>query len=93
MDIAFLNDILQALAEFSVKLQGENKLVHELFKHVGTFKRDLELYEQSLREHKIDDFPTLKSDCDSSIEILDSYARRVAVLREQFSSRFADFRR
>ena len=44
-----------------MKLHGENKLVHELFKHLRTFERDLQLYEQSLREHKVDHFPTLKS--------------------------------
>lgn len=92
MDFAFLNDISQELAKFNVKLQGENKLVHELFKHLRTFERDLQLYEQCLREHKVDHFPTLKSVFDGSNEILDSYARRVAVLREEFSSRFTDFR-
>ena len=34
MDFPFLNDISQVLAKFNVKLQGENKLVHELFKHL-----------------------------------------------------------
>ena len=92
MDFAFLNYISQALAKFNVKLQGENKLVNELFKHLQTFERDLELYEQSLDKQKVDHFPTLKSVFDGSNEILDSYARRVAVLREEFSSRFTDFR-
>ena len=80
------------MAKFNVKLQGENKLVYELFKHLRTFERDLALYEQSLREHKVDHFPTLKRVFDGSNEIMDSYARRAAVLREKFSSRFTDLR-
>ena len=78
--------------KFNVKLQGENKLVHELFKHLRTFERDLEVYEQSLHEHKVDHFPILKSIFDGSNEILDSHTRKVPVLGEKFSSRFTDFR-
>ncbi|XP_040570095.1 general transcription factor II-I repeat domain-containing protein 2-like [Lepeophtheirus salmonis] len=88
MDLAFLNDISQ----FNDKLQGQNKLVHDLFKHLRTFERDHQFYEQSLREPKVDPFPALKSVFNGNNEILDSYAQRVAVLREEVSSRFAEFR-
>ncbi|CAB4059235.1 unnamed protein product [Lepeophtheirus salmonis] len=78
--------------EINVKLQGQKKLVHDLSKHLRTFERDLQLYEQSLREQKVYLFPTLKSVFNGNNEILDSYAQRVAVLREEFSSRFTEFR-
>ncbi|XP_067932713.1 general transcription factor II-I repeat domain-containing protein 2-like [Watersipora subatra] len=92
MDFAFLNGISQKLSQLNVRLQGQNKLVHDLFKHLRTFERDLQLYEQSLREEKVDHFPTLRSVFNGNNEILDSYAQRVAVLREEISSRFTEFR-
>ncbi|XP_040569930.1 general transcription factor II-I repeat domain-containing protein 2-like [Lepeophtheirus salmonis] len=90
MDLAFLNDISQKLSQLNVKLQGENKLVQDLFKHLRTFERDLQLHEQSLCEQKVDHFPTLKSVFNGNNEILDPW--RVAVLREEFSSRFTELR-
>ncbi|CAB4060838.1 unnamed protein product [Lepeophtheirus salmonis] len=33
--------------ELNVKLQGQNKLVHDLFKQLRTLERDLQLYEKS----------------------------------------------
>ncbi|XP_040564255.1 general transcription factor II-I repeat domain-containing protein 2B-like [Lepeophtheirus salmonis] len=71
----------------NVKLQGQNKFVHDLFKHLRTFEEDLQLYEQ-----KVYPFPTLKYVFYDKNEILDIYAQRVAVLREDVSSRFTEFR-
>ncbi|CAB4066425.1 unnamed protein product [Lepeophtheirus salmonis] len=86
MDLAFLNDISQKLSQISVKLQGQNNLVHDLFKHLRTFERDSQLYEQ-----KVDHFPTFKSVFYDNNEILDSYAQREAVHSEEFSSHFTEF--
>lgn len=92
MDFAFLNDTSQAMARLNVKLQGENKLVHELFHHLRTFERDLQLYERHLRENRIDLFPTIKGCFKGNNAKLAEYSDRVATLRDEFSSRFTDFR-
>ncbi|XP_067929915.1 prolow-density lipoprotein receptor-related protein 1-like [Watersipora subatra] len=61
-------------------------------KNFNDYTRDLQFYEQSLREEKVDHCPTVKSVFNGNNEILDSYAQRVAVLREEISSRFTEFR-
>ncbi|CAB4064518.1 unnamed protein product [Lepeophtheirus salmonis] len=53
---------------------------------------DVQLYEQSVCEQKVDHFPNLKSVFNGNNEILDSYTQRVAVLRKEFSSRFTELR-
>lgn len=94
MDFAFLTDMAQSLSKLNLKLQGENKLVHELYKQVRVYNRDLELYQTNLRQSNLNHFNTLRS-CYSGGEAddlkLNEYADRVDNLLREFSSRFNDF--
>ncbi|XP_067940498.1 general transcription factor II-I repeat domain-containing protein 2A-like [Watersipora subatra] len=84
MDFALLNDISQKLSQLNVRLPRQDNLVHDLFKHLRTFERNLQLYEQSLREEKVDLFPTLK------LSLMATTRSWVAMLREwqYFGKRF-----
>ncbi|XP_067942792.1 general transcription factor II-I repeat domain-containing protein 2A-like [Watersipora subatra] len=84
MEFVFLNDISQKLSQLNVRLQGQDKLVHDLFKQLRTFERDLQLYEQSLREEKVNHFPTHKSVFNGNNEILDSYAQKWQYFERRF---------
>ena len=62
-DFVFLVDLLSHLNTLNTKLQRQEQLVTDLYKHVAAFQEKLGLWEQEMEREQLDEesFPTLCS--------------------------------
>lgn len=89
-DFAFLIDITQHLNELNLRLQGKDQLIHAMFDQIKAFESKLSLWESQLLSNNLVHFETLrKENPDASVK----YAEEVKQLKDEFHSRFQDFRR
>ena len=94
-DFAFLVDLLSHLNTLNTKLQRQEQLVTDLYKHVAAFQEKLGLWEQEMEREQLDEesFPTLCSR--SSLVGQDAYYYKykevIVNLKAEFERRFADF--
>ena len=87
--LAFLVDITSHLNNLNLQLQGKRKLIHELYGNIVAFERKLQLLENQLRCGNYVHFPSLQNRKPQDPSI---FVTMVHGLREEFSSRFEDFR-
>jgi hypothetical protein len=92
-DFAFLVDMTQHLNDLNLQLQGRNQLVNDIFTHVNAFEVKLPLWEIQLTNQNRAHFPTLNDKAKSVSFNVAKYATEIGVLREEFKSRFQDFRK
>lgn len=88
-NLAFLVDICKHLNDLNTRLQGENQHVGQLFSAVKGFETKLVLWTRQLAVGNLAHFPTLKS---FNPENVDLYSKKLKALKEEFESRFCDFR-
>jgi hypothetical protein len=92
-DFAFLVCMAQRLNDLNLLLQGRNQLVNVIFAHVKAFEEKLRLWEIQLTKQNTARFPTL-NDRSKSVSFNEAkYVTEVGVLREEYKSRFQDFRK
>ncbi|XP_069767039.1 general transcription factor II-I repeat domain-containing protein 2-like isoform X2 [Narcine bancroftii] len=86
--LAFLVDVTSHLNNLNLQLQGKNQLVHEMYAHVVAFEAKLRLWESQFKKSNFAHFPNLQrckpTDLDTFVTVLHD-------LKNEFSSRFADF--
>ena len=93
-DLAFLTNNTQHLSELSLKLQGKSQLVNKLFEHICALEKKFDLLQVQLGRDTLTHFTCLAArkiefpDLDST-----NYAASVQKLRDEFTSRFPEFRR
>jgi hypothetical protein len=92
-DIAFLVDMTQHLYDFNLQLQGINPLVNDIFAQVKASEVKLRLWEIQLTKQNTSHFPTLNDRAKSVLFNAAKYATEVGVLREEFKSRFQEFKK
>jgi hypothetical protein len=92
-DFAFLVDMTQHLNDMNLQLQGRKQLVNDIFAHVKAFEVKLRLWEIQLTKQNTAHFLTLNDRAESVSFNAAKYATEVGVLKEEFKSRFQDFRK
>jgi hypothetical protein len=89
-DLAFLVDITKHMNELNVALQGKDQHVGLLVSHLKAFEVKLRLWSTQLLTNNLAHFPTLRSVTPPDAM---AYSEKINSLREEFGSRFSDFRR
>jgi hypothetical protein len=95
-DFAFLVDMTQHLNNLNLQLQRRNQLLNDIFAHVKAFEVKLRLWEiqlTQLTKQNTAHFPTLNDRAKSASFNAAKYATEFGVWREEFKSRFQDFRK
>ena len=93
-DLAFLTDIIQHLSELKLKLQGKIQLVNKPLDHICAFDKKFELFQDHSRTATLTIFTCLTTR-KMVFPVVDStnYAACAQTLRDEFTSRFPEFRR
>jgi len=93
-DLCFLTDITSHLNDLYAKLQGNDKLVSDLFEMIDSFQRQLQLFTAQLKAANLCHFPTCQQMSEQQQEPVDytKYAGYTEPLQKEFSERFRDFR-
>jgi hypothetical protein len=92
----FLVEITTYLDELNVKLQGEGKLLSDMFSDVKAFEIKLKLLHKHINEQNFDHFPFYNIALESFIKpfewlmLKNKSVSIIQQLRSEFSSRFAD---
>lgn len=87
--LAFLVDITSHLNNLNLHLQGKAQLINEMFGHILAFERKLHLWEYQLPHENYAHFPSLQEYKPRNPEI---FVNMIKDLKNEFSSRFTDFR-
>lgn len=92
-DFAFLVDITGHLNDLNYRLLGKDQLVHNLYDSVKAFETKLILWESQLLNKNTIHFPKLM-ECvkNSATWNSNDYVQCISNLKEEFKSRFSDFR-
>ena len=88
-DLAFLVDFTSYLNDLNSKLQGKGQFINQLYSHIRTFQKKIQLWEKQLRNGNTFHFPTLANHCKADCT---SYADELILINKEFISRFQDFR-
>jgi len=93
-DLSFLTDITAHLNDLNQKLQGNDRLVSDLFEKIASFQRKLQLFTAQLKASNLCHFPTCPQMSKQQEETVDytKYASCTEKLLDAFSTRFSDFR-
>lgn len=92
MDLLFLTDITEHLAELNLKLQGKNQIITDMYDHIRCFHLKLILFETQLTENITTHFVELKKYQDKHQNInVKKYAKYISELTTEFQDRFLDF--
>lgn len=92
MDLLFLTDITEHLAELNLKLQGKNQIITDMYDHIRCFHLKLILFETQLTENITTHFVELKKYQDKHQNInVKKYAKYISELKTEFQDRFLDF--
>jgi hypothetical protein len=92
-DFAFLVDMTQHLNDLYLQLQGINQLVNFIFTHVKAFEVKLRMWKIQLTKQNTAHFTTLNDKAKSVSFNAAKYVTEVGGLREEFKSRFQDFKK
>lgn len=95
-DLYFLTDITSHLNQLNTAMQGNTKLVSQLFELINAFERKLQLFARQLRAGDLGHFPTCRQmagDDDGDRFDFRGYAAQIELLQEDFAARFDDFRK
>lgn len=88
--LAFLVDMTTHMNNLNVQLQGKHKFVFEMFGQIKAFITKLQLWELQLQKQNYTHFP--KFQAHKSNVTPDIFLNTIKDLKEEFSSRFVDFR-
>jgi hypothetical protein len=97
LELAFVVDITTYLYEFNVKLQRKGKLLSDKFSDVKAFEMKMKFLHKHIKEQNLDQFPFCKIALESFIRpfewlmLKNKFVSIIQQLRNEFSSRFADF--
>lgn len=87
--LAFLVDFTSHLNTLNLHLQGKTQLIHEMYSHIVAFERKLHLWEYQLQHENYAHFPSLQEHKPQNPGI---FVNMIKDLKDEFSSRFVDFR-
>lgn len=92
-DFAFGVDITSHLNELNLKLQGKNKLIHELLGSVNAFQQKLNLWQLQLSQRNVEaaHFPRLSQRPRPNLDYA-RYENEILKLKQDFEKRFQDIR-
>ncbi|UYV75177.1 hypothetical protein LAZ67_12002754 [Cordylochernes scorpioides] len=93
-DFSFMVDITKHLSDFNLKLQGKDQIITNMCDQVNAFKCKLVLWEKQLKNEDLMDFPTCNMYKSSLGETASyqKYAGKILGLRNEFETRFSDFK-
>ena len=92
-DFAFAVDIISHLNKLNTLLQGESKVISDLYHNVGQFHGMLELWHGQFMKEEINEelFPTLYGGRNMNLQMA-KYTELVGKLKDEFEARFLDFK-
>ena len=93
-DFAFAVDIISHLNKLNTLLQGESKVISDLYHNVGQFHGMLELWHGQFMKEEINEelFPTLYGRRNMNLQMA-KYTELVGKLKDEFEMRFSDFKK
>ncbi|CAI9736530.1 general transcription factor II-I repeat domain-containing protein 2-like [Octopus vulgaris] len=89
---SFLVDITHKLNELNVRLQGKEKLIHNLFREVTAFQKKLDLWITQIADSNYAHFPCLQEQPHISAINREFFVSELKRMQEEFARRFKDFR-
>ncbi|XP_029656398.1 general transcription factor II-I repeat domain-containing protein 2-like [Octopus sinensis] len=87
-----MNDFIFQLNELIVRLQGKEKLVHNLFRQVKAFQKKLDLWIAQIAESNYAHFPCLQEQPRISSINREFFVSELKGIQEEFSRKFKDSR-
>ncbi|UYV71072.1 hypothetical protein LAZ67_8001602 [Cordylochernes scorpioides] len=93
-DFSFMVDITKHLSDLNLKLQGKDHIITNMCDQVNAFKCKLVLWEKQLKNEDLMHFPTCNMYKSSLGETASyqKYAEKILSLRNEFETRFSDFK-
>ncbi|UYV64814.1 hypothetical protein LAZ67_3002058, partial [Cordylochernes scorpioides] len=93
-DFSFMVDITKHLSDLNLKLQGKDQIITNMCDQVNAFKCKLVLWEKKLKNEDLMHFPTCNMYKSSLGETASyqKYAEKILSLRNEFETRFSDFK-
>ncbi|UYV85098.1 hypothetical protein LAZ67_X004559 [Cordylochernes scorpioides] len=93
-DFSFMVDITKHLSDLNLKLQGKDQIITNMCDQVNAFKCKLVLWEKQLKNEDLMHFPTCNMYKSSLGETASyqKYAEKILSLRNEFETRFSDFK-
>ncbi|UYV81730.1 GTF2IRD2B [Cordylochernes scorpioides] len=93
-DFSFMVDITKHLSDLNLKLQGKDQIITNMCDQVNAFKCKLVLWEKQLKNEDLMHFPTCNMYKSSLGETASyqKYAEKNLSLRNEFETRFSDFK-
>ncbi|UYV75065.1 GTF2IRD2 [Cordylochernes scorpioides] len=93
-DFSYMVDITKHLSDFNLKLQGKDQIITNMCDQVNAFKCKLVLWEKQLKNEDLMHFPTCNMYKSSLGETASyqKYAEKNLSLRNEFETRFSDFK-
>ncbi|UYV76789.1 hypothetical protein LAZ67_14002019 [Cordylochernes scorpioides] len=93
-DFSFVVDITKHLSDLNLKLQGKDQIITNMCDQVNAFKCKLVLWEKQLKNEDLMHFPTCNMYKSSLGETASyqKYAEKMLSLRNEFETRFSDFK-
>ncbi|XP_029647136.1 general transcription factor II-I repeat domain-containing protein 2A-like [Octopus sinensis] len=91
-DFSFLVDITHKLNELNVRLQGKEKLIHNLFGEMTAFQKKLDLWITQIADSNYAHFPCLQEQPHISVINREFFVSELKRMQEEFARRFKDFR-
>ncbi|UYV68357.1 hypothetical protein LAZ67_5004044 [Cordylochernes scorpioides] len=93
-DFSFMVDITKHLSDLNLKLQGKDQIITNMCDQVNAFKCKLVLWEKQLKNEDLMHFPTCNMYKSSLGETASyqKYAEKFLSLRNEFETRFSDFK-
>lgn len=89
-DLAFCTDITMHLNVLNKKMQRPDSFIHNVFDCVKSFERKLHLWQDQLKDYDFTHFEKL-SECEGYD--MNKYVTALEELKDEFNSRFLDFRK
>ncbi|UYV70371.1 hypothetical protein LAZ67_7002744 [Cordylochernes scorpioides] len=91
---SFMVDITKHLSDLNLKLQGKDQIITNMCDQVSAFKCELVLWEKQLKNEDLMHFPTCNMYKSSLGETASyqKYAEKILSLRNEFETRFSDFK-
>jgi len=94
-DLAFLTDLTEHLNYLNLNLQGNGKLVHELFFDIKAFQRKLDLFRQQFQQNIFPHFPccdSLRKQISTTFTFpVQKCIANITLLQNELNRRFQDF--
>ncbi|UYV61332.1 hypothetical protein LAZ67_1004422 [Cordylochernes scorpioides] len=93
-EFSFMVDITKHLSDLNLKLQGKDQIITNMCDQVNAFKCKLVFWEKQLKNEDLMQFPTCNMYKSSLGETASyqKYAEKILSLRNEFETRFSDFK-